>query len=92
MAVIGSVAPGVLIALRSMTDAIFRPLVGTTRSLPLNSQLTTNAERSAVKSAWLTPRQGTCSDHCSFIVLGSRKSMRSSASAMTMACLPSGVK
>ena len=46
MAVIGSVAPAVLIAFRSTTDAIFRPLAGTTRSLPLNSQLTTNAERS----------------------------------------------
>ena len=69
IAVIGSVAPGVLIALRSMTDSTFRPLAGTTRSLPLNSQLTTNAVRSAVKSAWLTPRQGTCSDRCSFIVL-----------------------
>ena len=92
MAAIASVAPGVLIALRSITDATLEPSAGITRSLPLYSQLTTKVVRSAVKSAWLTPRHGTCSECCSFIVCGSRKSMRSRASAITIACLPSGLK
>src|SRR6476620_5035699 len=61
-------------------------------SLPLNSQVNTAYDRSAEKSAWLMPLQSTCVLFCSAIVWGSRKSSRCSASATTIAALPSGVK
>src|SRR5260370_12989797 len=41
---------------------------------------------------WLTPEQGTPIEYRRRIVCGSRKSIRSSASAITSAYFPSGVK
>src|SRR5260370_33364397 len=45
------------------------------------------------KSAWFTPEQfGVAIEYCSAMVCGSRKSRRRSASATTIADLPSGEK
>jgi hypothetical protein len=59
---------------------------------PPNSHEVSSRLPEAVKSRWLTPGHGTCSERRRFIVRGVRKSSRSSRSATTIANRPLGVK
>ena len=62
-------------------------------TVPANSQVKIANLPSIEKSAWLMPAHcGTAIEYCSFIVTGSRKSSRFSASATMIADLPSGEK